>query len=415
MKLTAPQQKISDDAARFRVVAAGRRFGKSYLAINELAKFSRYPNSRTMYIATTYRQAKTVIWEDLKSMLFAVKWIKRVNESDLTITLVNNSTISVRSSDNKDALRGSKYDFIVLDEFADMDPDTWFTVLRPTLSDRQGHALFIGSPKGRNHFYDMWVRAGSETNWSAYQYTTLEGGNVDPDEIEQARRDLDERQFQQEYCAQFVDYAGVIYYAFSEENVVPYDPALLKNARMPLHIGIDFNIDPMSAIIGITYGDTLHVIDEVEIYGSNTNEVAVEIKRRFPHRVMYAYPDASGAKRSTNGGLSDHIILNNSGFTVKTLRQNPPVVDRINAVNTALCNSEGIRRLLIDPKCKKLRECLIKHTYKEGTRQPNKDGYDHMLDALGYWVYQQAPIRRNMEEFSVGTQYRRSGGRMNHV
>ena len=84
MKLSAPQQTISDHSARFKVCAAGRRFGKSFLSINELAKFARKPHQRCLYVAPTYRQAKTVIWEELKSQLYAVKWIKKVNESDLT-------------------------------------------------------------------------------------------------------------------------------------------------------------------------------------------------------------------------------------------------------------------------------------------------------------------------------------------
>ena len=397
MKLSKPQQTVSNDTSRFRVVVGGRRLGKSYLSINELAKFSRKPNQRCLYVAPTYRQAKTVIWDDLKAMLYAVNWVKKVNESDLSILLVNGSRITIRSSDNKDALRGGKYDFIVLDECADMDPETFYSVLRPTLSDTKGHALFIGSPKGRNWFYDLWVQAGATEDWSAHQYTTIEGGFVDQEEIEAAKRDMDERQFQQEYLASFVDYAGVIYYAFKEENVKEFDQSKLT-PRTPLHVGIDFNINPMSAVIGVILGDEMHIIDEVEIYSSNTIELINEIKSRYPHRIIFAYPDASGGSLKTSAaGMSDHLFLRNAGFTVKVGKTNPPIVDRINAVNSMLCNSNNERKLFIDPKCKSLRNCLIKHTYKPGTRQPEKDGatdYSHMNDALGYAVYLNFAIRR---------------------
>ena len=413
MKLSAPQQQISLGDSRFRVVCAGRRFGKTYLSINELAKFSRHPNKKCLYVAPTYRQAKTVIWEELKSMLYGVKWIKKVNESDLTIYLVNNSTISIRSSDNRDALRGAKYDFIVLDECADMDPDTWYTVLRPTLSDTKGHAMFIGTPKGRNWFYDLWVQGGATEQWHSWQYTTLQGGNVDEEEILSAKRDLDDRQFQQEYEATFVDYAGVIYYAFSEENVVPFDSSKLQNARVPLHIGMDFNIDPMSAVVSVIVGDTIHIIDEIEIYSSNTMEMIREISERYPHRMIMVYPDASGgAQKTSAAGITDHLLLHNAGFTVKVGKTNPPVIDRINSVNSMLQSSSGERKLLIDPKCKKLRECLIKHTYREGTRQPEKDNYDHMNDALGYVVYQNFAVRKQLMDFEQGAHSRRSTGRM---
>jgi phage terminase large subunit len=199
MKLTTPQQTISNDPARFRVVAAGRRFGKTFLAINELAKFARYPKCRVLAIANTYRQIKGTIWDELKEQLAPLNWIKKVNESDLHIELINGSKIFLRSADNKEALRGAKYNFIVLDECADMHPDTWFSVLRPTLSDTGGHALFIGSPKGRNWFYDLWIQGNATDDWSSYQYTTIEGGNVPPEEIEAAKRDLDQRRFEQEY------------------------------------------------------------------------------------------------------------------------------------------------------------------------------------------------------------------------
>ena len=185
--LTKPQQEVSDCTSRFRVVAAGRRFGKTYLSINEIAKFARFPNRRILYVAPTYRQAKTVIWEDLKEMLGTKGWIKKVNESELQIRLINNTIISVRSGENYDALRGGKYHFIVIDETADIDSACWFKVLRATPSATKGHALFIGSPKGRNYFYDLFLQAHSSEGWRAFQFTTLQGGNVDAEEIEAAR------------------------------------------------------------------------------------------------------------------------------------------------------------------------------------------------------------------------------------
>lgn len=395
MILTKPQQLISDDPARFRVVAAGRRFGKSWLSINELAKFSRYPGRRCLYVAPTYRQAKTVIWEELKSQLYSVNWIKRVNESELTITLVNGSTIAIRSSDNRDALRGSKYDFIVLDECAFMEPDVWFSVLRPTLSDTGGSALFITSPDGRNWIYDLWTTATSLSDWTAYQFTTIEGGNVPPEEIEAARRDLDPKRFEQEYEAKFVSYAGTIFYAFSDLNIA--QKQILPQDTTPLHIGVDFNVSPMSAIIAQKTANGLHVFDEIEIYGSNTLEMVQEIRRRYGNsRQMFVYPDASGAKRTTNSpGLSDHIIFANNGFKIVVDPANPPVAEAIASVNSLLCNQLGERRLTIDPKCKRLRECLIKHVYKENTKIPDKDsGYDHLSDALRYVVHKLFPVRQ---------------------
>ena len=314
MILTKPQQIISDSAARFRVVSAGRRFGKSYLSINEIAKFARYPNQRVLYVCPTYRQAKTVIWEDLKTQLINRNWVKKINETELQIRLVNGSIITIRSAETKDALRGGKYDFIVLDECADIDKDVWYTILRATLSDRKGHGLFIGTPKGLgNWFFDIWNNAKTLTDWQSWQFTTLDGGNVDEEEIVAARRDMDERTFEQEYLAQFVNYAGQIFYAYSEENIEAH-PGI--EDYTPLHIGMDFNVTPCTDAIATRTQDGLHFFDEVVLYSSNTNEMAEEIRRRYGYgRQIHVYPDSSGGARKTSAnGMTDHIILHNAGF-----------------------------------------------------------------------------------------------------
>lgn len=408
MQLTAPQQQISSSTARFRVVSAGRRFGKSFLSMNEMAKFARHPNRRVMYLAVTHRQAKTVIWDDLKAQLIARNWVKKINESEMQIWLVNGSTITVRSAETKDALRGGKYDFLVLDEVADMDKDVWFSILRPTLSDRQGHALFIGTPKGLgNWFFDLWSNAKTEQDWASWQFTTLDGGNVPPEEIEAARRDLDERTFEQEYLAQFVNYAGVIFYAYTEDNILEH-PGLKDGEQ--IHIGCDFNTSPITAGVATRTEDGLHFLDEISIYGSNTHELAEEIRRRYGFgRQIYVYPDASGGRKQTSsGGYSDHIILQNAGFKVVADSINPPVSESIASVNSLLCSSTGERRLLIDPKCRQIRESMLKYVYKDGTRQPDKDnGFDHMADCIRYVSHKLYPLRPNI--ISSGKSYRTVG------
>jgi len=408
MRLTEPQQTISNSDARFRVVSAGRRFGKSFLSMNEMAKFARFPNKRIMYIAPTYRQARTVIWDDIKAQMIERRWAKKINESDLSIRLVNNSLITIRSAETKDALRGGKYDFLVLDEVADIDKDVWYSILRPTLSDRKGHALFIGTPKGLgNWFFDLWSNAKSLNDWSSWQFTTLQGGNVDAEEIEAARRDMAAREFEQEYEAQFVNYAGVIFYAYTEDNIAPH-PGLQE--REPLHIGCDFNTSPITAAVATKTADGLHFFDEVVIYGSNTNELADEIRKRYGFgRTIYVYPDSSGGRKQTSsGGFSDHIILQNAGFKVVVDSINPVVTESIASVNALLCSSTGEKRLLIDPKCRQIRESMLKYVYKDGTRQPDKDnGFDHMADCVRYITHKLYPLRPVI--MNSGKSYRQVG------
>ncbi len=410
MKLTESQKTISIDKSRFRVVVAGRRFGKTFLAINELAKFARYPNQKCLYIATTYRQAKGVIWDDLLQLLYEKNWVKKVNLSDLTVTLVNGSIITLRSSDNNTALRGTKWNFISLDEYASMDPATWDSILRPTLSDTEGHALFIGTPYGRNHFWDLYNNANTLDDWSSYQFTTAQGGNVAPAEIEAAKRDMAEREFNQEYNATFEDAAGIIAYAFTQDNVKQAPQLSPSNA---LHIGMDFNTDNFAACVMLQNKDTLHIIDEIMLQNASTGDMCKEIQQRYGRRMIFVYPDASGSQRKTSAnGMTDHLILHNAGFKVRTPKTNPAVKDAIAAVNSRLRSTSGDIKLFIDPNCKNTLASMNKFTYKEGSRVPDKSsGYDHMFDALKYCVWQLFPLQQMRFDTLPGNRFRSTGVR----
>lgn len=404
MALTDPQKTVSDNPARFKVIVAGRRWGKSHLSMNEMAKFARFPNKKIFYVAPTYRQAKQILWDDLKSKMIKCRWAMKINESDLTITLVNGSKIHLRSADNADSLRGISIDFLVMDECAMIDHKTWTEVLRPALSDRQGHAMFITTPKGRNWIYDLWQGAHAQNDWMPFSYTTLEGGNVPAEEIEAARADLDERSFKQEYEASFINYQGQIYYNWDPELHLIGKPIDDIKRNEILHVAMDFNIDPLVAAVCRINGDEIHVIDEIYINGSNTFEMAEEIKRRYPDNRIWVYPDASGQARKTSSNTSDHNILRQAGFTLKVKGINPPVKDRLAAVNASLKSGTGHVRLTVDPKCKNVISCISKQTYKEGTQIPDKSsGFDHMNDALGYLVHWINPIRRPQEEFKQPT------------
>ena len=392
MRLTKPQTKIYDDSARFRVIVAGRRFGKTFLSTAEiLSKALSAKDQHVWYVAPTYKAAKEIAWDMLLSQIPATYVVKK-NESALTIVLLNGSTISLKGAEKPDNLRGRSLDFVVLDEFADMRKEAWFEVIRPSLSDRVGSAVFIGTPKGRNHFYDLYGKGvDGDDGWSAHQYTTIAGGNVPPEEIESAKADLDTRTFQQEYEAQFVNYSGIIYYGYKREESVKRH----NGDHSVIHVGMDFNLDPMSAVLMTRKGDTLHVFDEIVMFGSNTDEMVAELRERYGNGTIVIYPDPASRQRKTSaGGRTDLSILQNAGFEVRVRNSHAAVRDRINAVNSRLLSNDGQRRLYVDPKCKKVIESLERHTYKEGTSQPEKDGFDHMNDALGYAVEYLFPIKK---------------------
>ena len=393
MPLTKPQQQVISCENRFRVLISGRRFGKTFLAINELAKFARFPNQKVWYVSPSYRQSKNICWTMLKDQVIKHKWAKKINDSDLSIMLKNNSIIQLKGADNEQSLRGVGLNFIVLDEFADIKPNAWYEVLRPTLSDTKGSALFCGSPKGFNFAYDLYSRKDKE--WKSFKFTTIEGGQVDQEEIEQAKNDLDERTFQQEYLATFVNYAGIIYYNFDINNNVIEDYKLHDGT---IHIGMDFNIDPMCCVVAQEKDNKIIIFDEIQIWSSNTAEMVQEIKQRYKQKVVI-YPDPASRQRKTSaGGFTDLSILKNAGFEVRCRSTHPLVRDRINAVNSKLKNVNGKSSMFMIKSCKNLIKSLQRQIYKEGTHVPDKDsGFDHFNDALGYMIEYMYPLRRNFK------------------
>lgn len=398
MPLSEAQKVIAQSDARFRVLCAGRRFGKSILAIREMAKFARQPNKAIMYVAPTYGMARNIIFEPLKQKMRDLRWVKKINETRMEITLVNNSKIMLRGAENYDALRGTGVDFLVMDEMADIKPEAWSEVLRPTLSAQNppGSALFVSSPKGLNHFKDLFDLGKTQDEWESWQMTTIEGGNVPPEEVEAAKRDLDEKTWRQEYEASFENYSSLIYWAFDlEESVQKWEPKELKQVML----FCDFNVNPIvgAVVVRTEYG--LHIIDEIAIYGSNTDELAQEMRRRYPKEQIICFPDpAGGQNRTSAGGRTDHSILQNAGFRVLFRPRHPKVKDRINAVNSLLLNTNKERRLFVDPKCREVIKSLSRHAYKEGTMIPDKDnGLDHMSDAIGYGVEYLFPVTKNYE------------------
>lgn len=394
INLTVPQARVFNSNARFRVNVAGRRSGKTYLARTELfVRANNIRNSRNWYVAPTYRMAKQILWQELKELVYySGRMAGMPNETDLSIRLLNGSTISLRGADNPDSLRGVGIDFLVMDEVQDTDEETWTAVLGPALADRGGHALFSGTPKGYNWFYDMWQRGHEDANWSSHKCTTLEAGIVPPEEIDAQRKVMDARLFRQEFEASFETLAGRVYQPF-DRNIHVTDE--VQDYGGEIMVGMDFNVNPMCAVVAQRVADQLHVFDEVVLPDANTDLMAKELLSRFSGRAATVYPDPAGRQRKTSAALgeTDLTILERYGFRVIAPRKAPLVVDRINEVNALLESADGDTRLFIHPRCKHLIKCLEGLVYKDGTSAPDKKAnLDHAPDALGYLVHSEFPI-----------------------
>lgn len=407
LSLHNKQMEVYRSKRRFRVVVAGRRWGKTALSRVLIITKARKPKQKIWYVAPTYRMAKQIMWTDLLDAI-PKKWIKKINETTLTITLINKTRIELKGADKPDSLRGVGIHFLVLDEFQDMTEETWTQVLRPTLADTGGHAIFIGTPKAYNYLYELYKlgQRGAtyvdargrvrENEWESWQFPTITSPFIPVLEIEAAKRDMDDKSFKQEFEASFETMSGRVYYPFDRHIHVrpcPFDP------KLPIWVGMDFNIDPMSAVVFQLQSDgTLWAIDEIVLFGSNTEEVCDELERRYwrHQNQIVIYPDPAGGQRQHARGETDLDILREKGFKkIKYRRKHPFVADRVNAVNRMLRAADGTIRMYVDPKCKHFINSLEQVIYKQGTRDVDKSqGLEHSGDAGGYCIDMEFPVRR---------------------
>lgn len=429
--LTSAQMSIYEkgwkESSRFRVAVCGRRFGKTFIAAEEIRRSIRMAVKKRIsseneiwYGAPTQKQAKRVFWPRLKKAIPRCWMASGPSETELSIRIKESDhVVRVVGLDNYDDLRGSGLWFFIGDEWGDVNPSAWSEVIRPMLSTARGHALFIGTPKGYNHFRDMYLRGQpgieNEVGWWSCLYTTLDGGLVPKEELAAARRDMDMRQYRQEYEASFENCSGRCVYAFSRSESIK-DVAYDEN--IDVHIGLDFNVDPMCATIwqeiSTPCGDVITCqIDEIIMTSSHTDEMASEIIYRYGRKNINfsgeitthlnhinIYPDPSGNSRKTSsGGKTDFSILRSRGLKVVALSKAPLIRDRLNVTNALFENSSGERKAFVSPKCRKSIEAYAGYTYKEGSSEPDKNsGFDHIVDASGYYIFTRFGLNRTMPD-----------------
>jgi hypothetical protein len=403
VKLHPSQALVFHDDARFKVMVCGRRFGKTQALKAEIIKQAfTEPNQVIWYVAPTYKQAKRLMWEDLKKVIPPM-FIRKKSEVELIIDLWNGSQIALFGVDKPDGLRGSGINLLCMDEYQDFKPRIFDDILYPLIVDRRGRVVVAGTPKSYNLLFELYNRGfdpiWKKHGWKSWQFVTADNPFIPRDEIEQAKRNLDPKSFQQEFLASFETMDGKVYYAFDRKrhakDFLPFNP------RLPIWIGQDFNINPMSSvIIQPQPNGQLWIVDELFLRDTSTHELAEELENRFykseVKRLVEIYPDPAGSARGHTRGESDLDILRQQGFRkIFYRRKHTMVADRVNAVNRMFLTATGESRLYISSHCRELIKSLEQTIYKEGTREVNKKlGVEHMTDALGYAIDFRFPIRK---------------------
>lgn len=416
------QSRLWNSPARFCVIEAGRRSGKTELAKRKGVKLWTYSPVETGledyfvgFFAPTRPQVKDVYWAHVKAMV-PNECVRRIYETDLTIKHVAGPELSCVGMDKPQRAEGRPIDWAGIDEFANMKPDAWPIHLRPALDTpgRPGQAWIYGVPRPSVVFAELAERAQNDTT-GAWDYFTWPSADIlTPQQIEDARRDLDERSFEQEYNAKRVPFSGRAYYAFDRSvhaaEPLPYDP------QAPLVLCFDFNVDPGAAVIcqEITHarhGRVTAVIGEVHIKrDSNTPRVCQKIVQDWGgHRgEVYYYGDPTGGNRGTAKLAGNDWDLVYGALRTPFSGRLFDRVDRrlkderlrVNAVNARLLNALGEVRLLVDPA----RAPTLVRDFENVVVTPGSAGaldkttdkqLTHWADALGYYVEAAFPLHEH--------------------
>ena len=384
------QAKLHNELARFNVVVCHRRFGKTVFAINQMIKSAvedlqtgkKAP--RYAYLAPLFKQAKTVAWDELKRLLKDFPDVK-FNEAELRADFMD-ARIQLYGADNPDTLRGIYLDGVILDEYAQMNPKMYSEVIRPALSDRKGWGIFIGTPKGKNEFYDLYHTSTEKKGWKRFLFKASETGILDDEELEMAQQDMAETEFEQEYeCSWSAALRGAYYAkelesAYEEDRVskVPYDPG------KQVVTAWDLGVADSTAIWFAQYdGKAINVIDYYENSGEGLpHYIDVLNKKDYRYGAHIAPHDIVVREFSTGQSRKDLAFSLGIDFQVAPKLK---VMDGIDTVRTTL------NKCWFDAeKTKKGLDALLQYrsSYddkkKIWSQKPVHDWTSHASDAFRY-------------------------------
>lgn len=381
MLLNPAQQQIARDTHRFRVLNCGRRFGKTTEAVEEIKGKALSKPSRIAYIAPTYQQARDIAWEQLKKELSPIA--NSINESRLELkvkTKDGEESITVlRGWESVETLRGQKFDFIVIDEVASMRNFwiNWHEVIRPTLTDTRGEALFISTPQGFNHFYDLYNLEAKDSDYKSFHFTTYDNQFIPVDEIEKAKQELTEDQFAQEYLADFRKTEGLVYKEFNRAIHV-YTGELQTRVKEKI-AGVDFGFTNPCAVLTIVKDTEDNYWVEHEFYERNRTDqqIAEYVAAQSFNRV---FPDPESPSAIAE--------LKKRGVNIRDVIKNKDSIrNGINKIKELF----KANRLKIHASCVNLIYELETYAYPEKKDMHNPDENpikenDHALDALRYAI-----------------------------
>lgn len=389
MKLHLSQAIIAKDKHRFRVLRCGRRFGKTSLIIEEIKGIAISRPTRISYIANNYQQARDIAWEHLKKELRPA--ILETNEARLEIKIRTikgeTSTIVLRGWESIENLRGQAFDFLAVDEVAMMSNfwTGWREVLRPTLTDKRGQALFASTPKGFNHFYDLCNLELIDNDFKSFHFSSWDNPHIPKDEIEKAKETLPSEIFSQEYEASFQKTQGLVYKEFDRRKHL-YEELPKENFQYRFQkLGaVDFGYRNPAAVLTVFFdGEKLFVEDEW--YKKERTDIQIaEYVAVCNFKEVYPDPENQGAVEE----------LRRKRVNIREVVKGKGSVESgIKMIHELLMRQD----LLINKRCVNLISEFEMYSYDDDKVEKNENEnpikhHDHALDALRYLVSSLLPV-----------------------
>lgn len=382
MLLHKTQDKIAIDTHRFRVLCCGRRWGKTTLAVEEIKGKALAKPCRIAYIAPTIQQARDIAWEMIKKELKPITIKARESPSlDISVHTLNggHSDIILRGWESVETLRGQSFDFLIIDEIAMMRNFwvNWNEVLRPTLTDRKGEAMFISTPKGFNHFYDLYNFESKDNDFKSFHFTSYDNPHIPKEEIDKAAKEIPLDQFHQEYMADFRKMQGLVYKDFDRGKHIFTD--FETNNWKDRLCGLDFGFTNPTAMYLVLKDYDSHYWITSEFYKrEKTTPEIIEYAKSL--RATKYYPDPAEPDRIEE--------MKRAGLNTQDVSKD--VEAGISAVQQLLRTN----RLHIHSSCVNLINEF--ETYRYAEKKPDKNDpespikeNDHGLDAIRYCLYMQ--------------------------
>ena len=381
-------------------MVAGLGAGKSFIAtFKTIMMKMKYPKLTCAYYLPNYGLIQDIAFDKFPTMLAEMKIPYVLNKSNKEIIIENAGKIIFRSMDNPETIVGFEVFYTVIDE-CDILPMGKMTTAYNKIKARNRQKAdvpnqidIVGTPEGYKFFYDRYVTRFNPEYDKLVRSRTVDNPYLPPEYIDELRREYPAELIEAYLEGQFTNLtSGTVYTQYDRSM---NDTTMVDNDDSDIHIGIDFNVGAMSAVACVIKDMKAYAVAEyTDLF--DTPELINVLEAAYPGRRVWVYPDAAGdARKSVQADQTDIKLLRQAGFKVLADSKNPPVMTRVNTMNSKFCNAEGDRRLFVNiTLCPKLAKALEQQAYDEATKQPDKkSGHDNKgIDALGYFITKKFPM-----------------------